>query len=371
MDNILLITVLTIFVAAFVATLIRYRARDKCIKGFRDYFITAEFKDGKRIWGSLDVYHNGMELLYTAPHLDPDGTHYETSYILYQDQYAHLKMLKRFHDELTPENQQRRATEIRHTYQPNLARRTWRHLRNAFNLLRDAFSQAVTVFIGHVKKAGTSSFVSSQDAKIQDTAKNLIGATAAAYEPILEKYIGQRVVLETILDGNVTEYCGILKEYTDSFISLLNVLEQSEEQFHLLEKAQLDVNHNLDFNIEHAIDAQTGTASVSVSIRNLGSTPICVTRAEARDYERVIESELTPGATWKDTLSGIPLPAAEETAEEPENAQQNGNGADRTLPDVSVWIQASRDVDIVVPRTIAAVRHGAENRSRTEPPQAA
>jgi len=51
----------------------------------------------------------------------------------------------------------------------------------------------------------------------------LSGTLGNAYEPILERYIGQYVVLEITRGDTVEEEYGILKEYSAKYVELLNV----------------------------------------------------------------------------------------------------------------------------------------------------
>ncbi len=49
------------------------------------------------------------------------------------------------------------------------------------------------------------------------------GSIGASYEPLLEKYIGRKVVLEMIKGDNILEYGGVLKDYTGEFIEIMDV----------------------------------------------------------------------------------------------------------------------------------------------------
>lgn len=51
----------------------------------------------------------------------------------------------------------------------------------------------------------------------------LMGSVGTSYEPLLEKYIGQKVVLELIRGDAVLKYSGILKDYTAEFMEMMDV----------------------------------------------------------------------------------------------------------------------------------------------------
>jgi hypothetical protein len=358
MDKVLLLSIVLIFAAAFIGSMIRYRTRDKCLKGFRGYFVTLEMLDGKRVWGALDVYHNALELVYPSPHLDPGGTHVETSFILYQDQYDGLLALRRMHDELSAENRKRRADELERTYQPGFVRRMARRIGNLCNLLRDAFSQAVSVFIGQVKKTNPSALVASQDARITSTATQIIKAGAAAYEPILEKYIGRKVVLEVGREGGTHEYCGVLKDYSDSFITLLNVPEVEECDFNLADPDQLEVNENLDFEISAERDEQASRLNLVVRLTNKGAEPVKICRAEGPDYAQHLDRTVAQGETAEFELSHVPVVRSEDDVADAVSA--SGDTDHAGLPPLRLWVKAPRYMDLVVPRAGGTIRHGAE-----------
>ncbi len=59
--------------------------------------------------------------------------------------------------------------------------------------------------------------------------QELMGSMGASYEPLLERYIGNRVVLELIRGDKIFEYCGVLKEYTADFIEVMDVDYEAKE----------------------------------------------------------------------------------------------------------------------------------------------
>lgn len=369
MDNVFFFTILMIFIAAFVGTIVRYRNRDKCLKGFADYFVRVVFKDKKTVWGSLRVFYNSLELIYTAPYLDPDGSHYETSFIVYQDQYPNLLMIKRFHDELTPAHQRRRQREIEITYHPNVWRRAWRRACNVLNLTRDAFTQAFGTLLGQMKKTTGSAFLTSQEGRLQQTAQGILATSNASYEPILEKYIGRRIVLEISQDGQTVEYCGVLKDYTNAFLCILDVPIEEAQEFNLANPQQLEVNRLLDFELspnprERAEDGKL-KIDLAIKVTNKGGSPVHITHAEGQDYSQVIGRDIAPGTSERLVLEGIPFhgvkpePPSDTSAmfTAPETPAQFLN----VLPQVRLWIRASRYMDIIVPRPLGIVRHGAEH----------
>lgn len=53
--------------------------------------------------------------------------------------------------------------------------------------------------------------------------QELMASAGTSFEPLLERYIGHKVVLEMIKGDKVFEYCGVLKEYTAEFVEIMDV----------------------------------------------------------------------------------------------------------------------------------------------------
>lgn len=363
MDNVLILTVLTIFATAFIGTIVKYRLRDKCLRDFRGYFVNLEHLDGRRVWGKLQVYHNALELIHPTPILNAKGGHSETSTLLYQSQFGTIRALKRFHDELSPENQARRREEIARTYRPNVFRRAWRATRNLINLLRDALGQAVSVFVGAFKKTGASAVLNTQDARITSTAQQVIAQSGSAYEPILEKYIGRHVVLEIAHDGKSRDNVGILKEYSDAFITVLDVPVAEEHEFNLAAAEQLRVNRDFNFEVTPIVGepAEDGsrTATLQVSFTNNSRKAVELVRVEGEGYERVLDLSVKQGASASFELQDIalpPIPAASDEGELAESAASRPPA----FPALNLWVRCRRYMDLIAPRSVGIVRHGAD-----------
>ena len=65
MDAIFYLTIIFIFVAAVTGIFINRRNRDRCLRDFARFNVSVYLKDGRRVWGELEVFSNGLEILYT------------------------------------------------------------------------------------------------------------------------------------------------------------------------------------------------------------------------------------------------------------------------------------------------------------------
>lgn len=218
-DNVLLISVVVVILAAFIGAFIRGRRKDTCLKSFRGYTVTVLQKSGKRIWGRLQVESTGLELKYRADYTDID--HIESSFIMYKSEYPSIDLVIRYLDELTPSNLERRKKMLRHSYRPGFVRRMRRRIRNVLNTVRDGVNDAMNMLLSQVKVPGASAQAQS---RVSKTGLEAVESAGNAYDPILEKHIGKKVVLEvSVPNAGVIEHVGVFREYSPDFLEVMNI----------------------------------------------------------------------------------------------------------------------------------------------------
>lgn len=368
MDKVFLLTLLFVFLTALIGTYVKRRSRDLCLKDFTGFHVTVAMKTGARLWGRLLVFPNAAELVYATPHKDERG-HVETSTILFKDRIEKIQAVYRFHDELTPKQQERRLTEIRRTHHPNFFRRSRRGLRNFINIFRDAFGQSIGLAVSQMKKVGTTSAVlQTQDTRLSQMGQEMLGAVPNAYEPVLERYIGRRVVVEELKGDAWVEHPGILKEYTAAWIEVLGCRVIEPHEFDLSEPAQLQVNRDLDFVIgTHPPEDGAGSPRLALRVENKGTNPVRLLRLHGEGYDREISVRIEPAGTHEILVDDLPgtLFDAGGTVDEARTAELRSGEEDHVvatphLPAVHVVIEALREGDLCLPRTAAVVRHGGE-----------
>jgi hypothetical protein len=90
--------------------------------------------------------------------------------------------------------------------------------------------EIVNLVISQAKKATPAGKVlTSQDKYVSQMKQELMGSVGTSFEPLLERYIGHKVVLEMIKGDKIFEYCGVLKEYTAEFIEIMDVNYKTKE----------------------------------------------------------------------------------------------------------------------------------------------
>jgi len=75
--------------------------------------------------------------------------------------------------------------------------------------------------------------------------KQLIPGAGTAFEPLLEKYIGKKVVMRMLRREKSIEYSGILKDYTTDFIEILDVEYKDKQLADIIASRQLALVRHL------------------------------------------------------------------------------------------------------------------------------
>lgn len=327
MDNIFFTTILFIFVTALIGAVLRSRKSDKCLRSFEEFHVTLEEKDGNLVWGKLFVYSTGLELTYAKPVQDLEG-HIESSYIIYKEQFKEIQAIYRYYDELTPENKIRREKTIQKTLNPNVFRKHGRRFQNVINTFRDAFMQSVGIVIGQMKKSHPGSMIlKTQEEKLSEVGKQFIGYVGTAFDPILENYIGKKVVLEITKGDVTTEFPGVLREYSAEFLEVLNINRKIEKSFVVKPNSQKKLSFNLAVTYKDC----------KVAIENKGESPVFIKEVVGNDKAFEMNVVANPN-----TVADMPI--CEELGEQ----------------EIEIVVEMAKEMDIVVPRTHALIRHSSE-----------
>lgn len=229
MPNILLITLVLIAVTALIGAFAKGRGKDLCLVDFKGSSVTVEMKDGQVIWGRLSVEPTGLELLYDTDHLDEKDGNIECSYILYKNEFPDTEVILRYHDTLSAQEKEKREKALKRYYHPRAMYRMKRKIRNFFYTVKDAVVEIVALFVGRVKSsAAVGTALTGQDKYLTQLQQKIIPPVSVLFEPLLEKYIGKKVIFKMARGDRQVEYSGILKDYTSEFIEILDIEYRKE-----------------------------------------------------------------------------------------------------------------------------------------------
>ncbi|MFC1646120.1 hypothetical protein ACFL2Y_02970 [Candidatus Omnitrophota bacterium] len=223
MDS-LTITIIFIIFSTVIAAFVRGRIRDRCLLDFVGHLVRIELNDGKVIWGILRLESSGLELKYKEPYLDKADNHIETSFVLYKNEYSGIHCISRFLDEQDAKNKKLRDRLLRHTLSRRGLQTLKRKIRNFFATVKDSILEVANLLIGRAKQATpVGKVLSGRDKYVSQMQAEAFSALNTSYEPILERYLGRKVVLKLSRGGKMIEYSGILKGYTAEFLELMDV----------------------------------------------------------------------------------------------------------------------------------------------------
>jgi hypothetical protein len=349
------LTLLIIFLTAIVTTVATKWARDKCLKFFNHYHVTLERSRGHTFWGQLKVFSQGIETVYDHPYIDARGRK-KTSYLIYGHELdQQLLSLLRYEGELTDQQKKLRRKQIDATFNPGPLRRTWRHMRNFVNTLRDAFNAAIGAVVQQYQRVNPSAAaLGAQAGAVTQIGQTIVGRIANAYEPLLEQYIGQPVILDVtdpINPNNATvEYTGYLADYTQQFIAIFNVEHKCAEA---IEVTLPDVEEGPPMPplpvppppgapaplLPDPLKTEQGLAiridGLRFKIQNTRHEPLVVRKLERPGFEPVTFGVIIPPSGTLD------LPARDARA-------------------AKLSVEVIRSLDVVAPRKYATIRHAGE-----------
>ena len=351
-SSVFYITLLFVFATAIVGTLVSRWKRDACLKFFRGYRVTLVRPRGRTVWGALRVLSSGIELAFDHAVTDGQGRQ-KRSFLVYQNELdPTVHLLLRHHDALDAEARRRREKQAQATFNPGFFRRAWRWVRNVINTLRDAFNQAIGLIVGQLAKT-RGGVVGRESGNVTTIGQTLLGGAAPnAYEPLLEQYIGQPVILDVAdpLDPNnaMRQFAGYLADYTSQFVAVFNVAHAADGQSQITLPPPAEVPCAADFpppppgagadlklpepDVSGG-DLQARACGGRVKLTSRAADRFAlVTRLRRDGFEPLaLDVVLPPGGT-------LDLPA------------RDAGGA---VLDVT-WC---RGVDVVAPRRLAVVRH--------------
>ena len=223
MIDTLTITLLFIFISALVVVIIRKIKKDKCLKDFKKNTVILEKRNGERIKGELQVASTGLEFVYSGP-LQDESDFCMNSFLLYKSEFPKIQLLIRSLDDLSEKARIEREKELERTFHPTKFRRFLRKIANFFRTIKDSLLEIFNLVGNQLgKNTAFGMVLASQDKYINRIKNELFATGDNSFEPLLEKYIGYRVILELDRDDNDTKYNGILKRYTSEFIELIDV----------------------------------------------------------------------------------------------------------------------------------------------------
>jgi tetratricopeptide (TPR) repeat protein len=321
-DTSLLFTIGLVFLATLIGSYLRSRRKDPCLASFEKFQVTLERTDNKIIWGILELESTGLELMYKSD--VQDESHLESSYILYGSEYNEIQAIYRYADQLSPENRKKRQRDMDRAFHPGLWQIGQRRLRAFVSTANDSLSEVFGMLVGRAKKPAGRYITDEGETYLNQLGKNLIGHAGGVFDPLLERYIGQKVVIEIQEDSEVHEHVGIFKDYSPDFLEILDI--------------QFPEKRAVELQNEDSVDADCVQVTVvqnKMIVRNPTQQPVLLHSLEYEDDEELL-NVVVDGGESVEIFPPHPLQQAQ------------------------LHVRVVRELDIIVPRTRCVVRHRAE-----------
>ena len=218
------ITIIIISLSGFIGAFIKGKKKDRCLKELNQsnihiIKINGKEKEESDILGQLNIESNCMEIKLN------DNTKKE-NLILYKNEYVSINKIIRYTELQNEKEKKERKIEFNKITNPSLFRKMKRTIIIFFNITKDAIFELSETMLSKTKLSSLNQteFVESIKSHTSQS------ATISSYQPIWERYIGKKVVLEQIIDNIKTEYSGILKEYSGDYILLYDVNFKNKSQ---------------------------------------------------------------------------------------------------------------------------------------------
>lgn len=374
MDNILLISILLIFLTALFSNVIKQRKRDRVLKDMHNFHITLELNKGKRVWGKARIYSNGMEFIFSDPHKSSNGD-FTTSYIIHQHDLDHIWVFFRFHNELSTENQLRRQQEVKNTIQPKIFNRFKRVSRNLINAFNDAINEALGVLLNRLKGHG-SLVVQQQDQYLKKIGASALGLVGNVFNPILEHYINHRVVIEVINGEKEEAFCGFLKEYSPSWMSLLDCQIKQKDSLCIADIERMSLQRHIDMEIMMTEEGGKITLDFLISYFGVHKLKLIAIQSENsnKQYFHKIDQTINSHGSISLSVEDLPADFTEKidihhlpikfTMIAPERRESDAPIENEVyqelLPELELVFYTERLADVYIPRSLGTLRKGAD-----------
>jgi hypothetical protein len=196
-----------------ITTIFSLIRKDKCLKKLRGKFVTLQLRNGQFYKGIFRLEATGIEIVSEKSRVEGK----EASFLLSGKWKDQVHAFVRYHDVMLEREKQERDNELEKVYHPRFAVRLRRKIKVALNTLKNALNQILMKVIGEVK----SRFKAVEAQKfIEETSREALEySVETVYDRLIDRLVGTKVVVA----ANKQEYEGVLADYTNEWIELMEV----------------------------------------------------------------------------------------------------------------------------------------------------
>ena len=335
-DVTLLATGGLVILITMIGAYLRSSQRDPCLKAFEHYHVTLERSNGKIVWGEMELEATGFELLYRDS--VQDNNHVESSYVLYGSEFGEIQALYRYVDDLSPEDLTQRQRDLKRYFHPGPVVKILRSGQHFFTLAGDSLTEVLGMVMGRLRKPAGRYIGDVTDDQFMRFSTAVVGSVGATFDPLLERFVGNKVVVELLEGDESHEHVALFKNYSPDFYELLDVQYPQPRALHL--------NGTQDHSLGKSISTRRDGNLLHVT--NHTTQPVLIVSVRESDAANADEEMLNVVMDGGETVELNP----------------------GELTDSSTLIlRVVRELDMIVPRTRCIIRHRADRFEPTVIPE--
>lgn len=314
----------------------RSSQRDPCLKAFEHYHVTLERANGKIVWGELELESSGFELLYRDS--VQDTNHVESSYVLYGSEFGEIQAIYRYVDDLSTEDRAQRDRDLKRYFRPGPVVRLARSAQHFFTLAGDSLTEVLGMVMGRLRKPAGRYIAEVTDDQFKRFSTAIVGSVGTTFDPILERFIGNKVVVELVEGDESHEHVALFKNYSPDFFELLDVQFPQPRALYFNGDEEKRIGKSLTAEREGNLLRVTNHTHQPVLIMSLRLS-------ESVDADEELLNVVVDGG---ETIELRP---------------------DELTDEASLLVRVVRELDMIVPRTRCVIRHRADRYEETFIPE--
>jgi tetratricopeptide (TPR) repeat protein len=187
----------------------------------------------------------------------------------------------------------------------------------------------IGVLVGRLRKPAGRYITETGEAHLKSLGSEVIGQVGHVHNPLLERYIGQKVVVELLEDDEVHEHVGIFKNYSADFLEFLDVQFPQRQALPL----------GSDLRADTPWVSATRKGNLIQVVNHTGQPVLLQSLALINEGEEDEEDLLNVVVDAGETLELHPS---------------------RDFAQANLYLRVVRELDMIVPRHRARIRHRAE-----------
>jgi tetratricopeptide (TPR) repeat protein len=205
-----------------------------------------------------------------------------------------------------------------------------RKSRNFLTTASASLNEVMSMLIGRMREPLGAYMSEASENSLKRFSGDIISYVGASQDPLLERFIGKRVVVELLEGDEVHEHVGLFKNYSSQFLELLDVQFPCKQTLTLEQDAVVNTAQIMAVAREEEI-----------TFANQGETPILVHSLRTEEGE--------------EQLLNVVVDGGEQISIHPDTGFEKAD----------LQLKVVRELDMILPRSRAMVRHRAGNLPTT------